>query len=340
MKKEVEEKKVTTMKDIAREANVSAATVSHVINQTKHISEPTRNRVLEVIKRYNYVPNSAAKNLRQQSTKTAGLVVSSFPDTFVTEMIFAIEQRAKETGYNLLLVNTNEDRDYEEKTINLLHSKLVDGIILSPTSNDIGYLQKYTNEDFPIVMVNRYESSIENIPRVTGDNFQLGYDATNHLLKHGHKKIGFIYSYPNVSTTNDRISGYKDALTHHNIPIREDFIVQGFAKAEEARAAVEQLLTTDNEISALFVQNDLMTIGAISKLKELNLSIPEDMAIIGFGDFSSSEIIDPPVTNILLPPDTIGRTAFDVLLNKMNNPHYMTHIELPPSLLIRNSCGC
>lgn len=340
MKKVVETKKVTTMKDIAREANVSVATVSHVINQTKHISEPTRKKVLEIIEQYNYVPNSAAKNLRQQSTKTAGLVVSSFPDSFVTEMIFAIEQRAKETGYNLLLVNTNEDRAYEEKTINLLHSKRVDGIILSPTSNDIGYLQKYTNESFPIVMVNRYESTIENIPRVTGDNFQLGYDATSHLLRHGHKKIGFIYSYPDVSTTNDRIRGYQEALTQFKIPIREDYIVQGYAKVDGAANAVEKLLTIDDEITALFVQNDLMTIGAIKKIKELNLTIPDDIAIIGFGDFSSSEIIDPPVTNIVLPPDMIGRTAFDVLLNKMNNPNYMTHIELPPSFNVRKSCGC
>ncbi|WP_346243228.1 LacI family DNA-binding transcriptional regulator [Shouchella clausii] len=329
-----------TMKDIAREANVSAATVSHVINNTKHISEVTRNKVLEVIKRHHYVPNSAAKNLRQQSSKTAGLVVSSFPDSFVTEMIFAIEERAKEMGYNLLLVNTNEDREYEEKTINLLHSKQVDGIILSPTSGDIQYLQNYTEDNFPIVMLNRYESTIKNIPRVTGDNFQLGYDATMHLLQHGHQKIGFIYSYPNVSTTDDRLRGYQEALKQYNIPYQEEFFVQGYAKVKGGSDAVQNLLTKDNQISAFFVQNDLMTIGAISKIKELKLRIPEDIALIGFGDFSSSHIIDPPITTILLPPETIGKTAFDMLLNKINNPNYMKHIELPPSMVVRKSCGC
>lgn len=333
-------KKEVTMKDIAKEANVSVATVSHVINNTKHISEDTRNKVLSVIARYNYVPNSAAKNLRQQTTKTAGLVVSSFPDSFVTEMIFGIEERAKEMGYNLLLVNTNEDSEYEEKTINLLHSKLVDGIILSPTSGDIQYLQKYTNDNFPIVMVNRYDSHINNIPRVTGDNFQLGYDATTHLLKHGHKKIGFVFSYPNVSTTDDRIRGYKKGLSHSQIPFYENYVVQGFATVKGGASAVQQLLKQEEDITALFVQNDLMTIGAIGKIKELGLSIPNDIAIIGFGDFSSSHIIQPPVTNIVLPPETIGRTAFDILLNKINNPNYMNHIELPPSMIIRKSCGC
>ncbi|MFD1851849.1 LacI family DNA-binding transcriptional regulator [Oceanobacillus bengalensis] len=333
-------KKEITMKDIAKEANVSVATVSHVINNTKHISDETRNTVLSVIKKYNYVPNSAAKSLRQQATKTAGVVVSSFPDSFVTEMIFAIEERAKEMGYNLLLVNTNEDSAYEEKTINLLHSKMVDGIILSPTSGDIQYLQKYTKDDFPIVMVNRYDSQIEHIPRVTGDNYQLGYEATMHLLKHGHKKIGFIYSYPNVSTTNDRIRGYKDALAQYQLPFTEDYLIQGYATANGGSAAVQQLIDKETEITALFVQNDSMTIGAISKIKELNLVIPDDIAVIGFGDFASSHIIEPPVTNIVLPAETIGRTAFDVLLNKINNPYYMSHIELPPSMLIRKSCGC
>jgi len=331
-------KKEVTMKDIAKEASVSVATVSHVVNNTKSISDDTRNKVLAVINRYNYVPNSAAKNLRQQSTKTAGLVVSSFPDSFVTEMIFGIEERAKEMGYNLLLVNTNEDSEYEEKTINLLHSKLVDGIILSPTSYDIKYLKGYTNDNFPMVMVNRYDSKITNIPRVTGDNFQLGYDATTHLLKHGHKKIGFVYAYKNVSTTDDRIEGYKEALNQFQVSFNEDHLVQGYATVKEGASAVQQLL--DKDITALFVQNDLMTIGAIGKIKENGLAIPNDVAIIGFGDFSSSHIIEPPVTNIVLPPETIGRTAFDVLLNKINNPNYMSHIELPPSMIIRKSCGC
>lgn len=329
-----------TMKDIANEANVSAATVSHVINGTKKITEERRNRVLEVIHKYNYVPNSAAKNLRQQSTKTAGLVVSSLPDSFVTDMTYGIEERAREMGYNLLLVNTNENSEYEEETINLLHSKLVDGIILSPTSSDIEYLHKFTNNNFPIVLVNRYDPKLKNIPRVTGDNFQTGYDATIHLLKHGHKKIGIVYSVPNVSTTNDRIKGYKEALKQYHLPFNENQLEQGYATVKGGANAVQNLLNREKDITALFVLNDLMTIGAISKIKELSLKIPDDIAIIGFGDFASSPIIDPPVTNIVLPPKTIGRTAFDVLLNKINNPSYMNHIELPPSMIIRKSCGC
>ncbi len=329
-----------TMKDIAREANVSVATVSHVINGTKNISEEKQSKIMDIIRKYNYIPNSTAKNLRQQTTMTAGLVVSSFPDSFITEMISGIEKRAREMGYNLFLVNTNEEKDYEEKTINLLHSKMVDGIILSPTSSDIEYLNRFTKDNFPIVLVNRYDPKVKNAPRVTGDNYQTGFDATIHLLKHGHKKIGIIYAVPNVSTTLDRIKGYKDALKQYNLPFNESYLEVGYATVNGGANAVKSLLDRESDVSALFILNDLMTIGAISKIKELSLKIPDDIALIGFGDFASSTIVDPPVTNIVLPPDTIGKTAFDVLLSKINNPAYVKHIELPPSLIIRKSCGC
>lgn len=328
------------MKDIAREANVSVATVSHVINGTKHITEEKYNKVMSIINKYNYIPNSTAKNLRQQSTKTAGLVVSSFPDSFVTAMVYGVEERAREMGYDLMLVNTNEDALYEEKTINLLYSKMVDGIILSPTSKNAGYLKKYTDQNYPIVLVNRYDPNIQNAPRVTGDNYQTGFDATLHLLNHGHKKIGVIFSVPNVTTTLDRITGYKDALAIHNIPFDEKLLELGYATVKGGANALHSLLNRDKDITAIFILNDLMTIGAISKLKELSMRIPEDIALIGFGDFPSADILDPPVTNIVLPPEIIGRTAFDVLLSKINNPNYLKYIELPPSLIVRKSCGC
>lgn len=329
-----------TMKDIAKEANVSIATISHVINGTKKISDEKFKEIKSIINKYNYVPNYSAKNLRKNKTMTAGLVVSSFPDTFITEMVYGVEERAREMGYQILLVNTNENNSYEEETIHLLHSKMVDGIILSPSSNDIGYLNKYTEDNFPVVLVNRYNSIAKNTPRVTGDNFQTGYDATTHLLNHGHKKIGVIFAVPNVSTTNDRINGYKEALRKYNIPFNESLLELGYATVKGGENAAKSLLEREKDISAIFILNDLMTIGVISRLKGQSIRIPEDIAIIGFGDFPSANIIDPPITNIILPPNTIGKTAFDVLLSKINNSDYNKHIELPPSMIIRKSCGC
>ncbi|KZE39010.1 LacI family transcriptional regulator [Bhargavaea cecembensis] len=329
-----------TMKEIAKEANVSVATVSHVINGTKQISKETHSRVMGVVRKYNYMPNQAAKTLKRQKTMTAALVVSSLPDTFVSELTYGVEERAREMGYHLMLVNTNENVPYEKETINVLHSNMVDGIILSPTSSDLEYLNEFTEAGFPIVLVNRYHPVVKNTPRVTGDNYQTGYDATLHLLEHGHRDIGIIYGVPDVSTTNDRIRGYRDALEAYGIPFNEDYLELGAATKKGAATAAEKLLTRSRKISALFILNDLMTIGTISKLKEMNLLIPDDVAIIGFGDFPSAEIIDPPVTNIIQPPEQIGRIAFDILLDKIENPESVKHVELPANLVIRKSCGC
>lgn len=328
-----------TMKDIAKEAGVSVATVSHVINDTKNITEPKRSKVLEIIEKYHYVPNSTAKNLRRQSTKTAAMVVSSFTDSFVNGMIYGVEQKAREMGYSLLLVNTNEDEEYEKKTINLLYSKMVDGIILSPTSNDIDYLNDFT-ESMPIVLANRFNPVVKNAPRVTGDNFRIGYDATTHLIQHGHRNIGVIYAVPDVSTTEGRLEGYRQALKENGISYDGDYLELGYATVEGGAKAAETLLKKRKDITALFIQNDLMTIGVISKLKEMSLRIPEGIALIGFGDSPSAAITAPPITNMVIPPQEIGTKAFESLSKLIDGEENIENIELPASMVIRKSCGC
>lgn len=331
-----------TMKMIAQEAGVSVTTVSHVINGTKKISEEKHKIIMDLIKKYNYVPNSMAQSLRNHSTRTAGLVVSSFPDSHVTNIVNGIGKRAQEVGYNLLFVNTNENPEYEKDTIHLLQSKMVDGLILSPTSNNLAYLQKLIDKHFPIVFVNRYDNMFDQIPRIGANDFQAGFDATTHLIKHGHKKIGVISgSRTNyVSTTENRIKGYTDALLKNNLENNEDYIRDTEATVEGGRRTVKSLLTKHKSLTALFCLNDLLTIGAIEALNEMRLSCSKDIAIIGCGDFEGASIIDPPITTIGLTPETIGITAFDALLSKINNKDYCQHIELPTSLLIRKSCGC
>ncbi|QHZ48469.1 LacI family DNA-binding transcriptional regulator [Bacillus sp. NSP9.1] len=329
-----------TMKRIAEECGVSVATVSHVINGTKHISEEKYRKITEVINKYHYVPHFSAKNLRQQRTKTAGLIVPSFPDSYVTGYINGIGNRARELGYSLLFINTNEDSDYERETVNLLHSNMVDGIILSPTSTHNDYLQPYIDKNFPIVLLSRHDPKLTSLPWVTADDYQAGYDATLHLINHGHERIGVIYAVPDISPTINRVEGYKAALSEYNISYNEDYLAKGFATVEGGEKAVISLLKEQENLTALFILSDLMTIGAVAACKKLGLKIGEDIAIIGFGDFDSAKILDPPITNISVSPDIIGKTAFDLLMNKINNPKYNRHIQLPSSLVVRKSCGC
>jgi LacI family transcriptional regulator len=334
-----EENVKVTMKDIAKEAGVSITTVSHVINGTKKISEEKYQLINQIIEKYKYVPDLTAKHLRTQKTRTVGLVISSRPDSYVNGIVSSVGSRAREFGYNVLHVNTEENLDSEKATLHFLGSHLVDGLILSPTSSNMTHLEDLIQKQFPLVLVNRYDPSYP-LPHVTADDFQAGYDATYHLLDHGHRHIGLIFAVSGVSTTIHRIEGYKKALEDFGLPYQESYIEHGHATVEGGLTAVRQLLTREKEITALFVLSDLMTIGCIKALNSLSRKCPDDVALIGFGDFEAATIINPPITNVSLPPDTIGRTAFDMLFNRMTNPSYAKSIQLPTSLIVRKSCGC
>lgn len=327
-----------TISDIAKEAGVSIATVSHVINGTKNISEKRRKKILEIIKRHNYVPNSAAINLRTNKTNTIALIISSFLDDYIIKLMEGVSNRAREENYNLLFINTNEDSDYEKEIIHLLQSGEVDGIILSSASIELESLKDYRSS-IPIVLLNRTASDNTKYPVISGNDFQVGYKATKHLLEQGHEQIGFIYGIPNVSPTLNRIKGYKAALKEYGIPYDESLLEWGKATKEGSIEATKTLIEKNPSITALFVQKDLMTIGTIIALREMNLRIPQDVALIGFGDFSSAEIIEPPITVITMPAKKIGEKACETLIEKINKQDHNLSVEFPCSLIIRKSCG-
>ncbi|ENH96143.1 LacI family transcriptional regulator [Gracilibacillus halophilus YIM-C55.5] len=332
-----------TMKEIAKEAGVSVTTVSHIINGTKRMTDHTYNRVMDVVNKYNYIPNYSAKNLRNNSTKTAGLIVPSFPDSFVTKYTNSIALRAREMGYNLLFVNSNEDTDYEEETLKLFSSQMVDGVILAPAakySQPSPYDVTDIIESLPIVLISRYHDAFTNSPIIKQDDFQAGFDAGNHLLMHGHQRVGIIYAVQDISPTVDRIKGFRHALQQRGIQLEEEQIVNGEATTKGGEKAVRRLLHDQPDITGLFILNDSMSVGVISGLKEMEISIPDDVALIGFGDFPSASIIDPPITTIGLSPETMGQTAFDLLLNKISNKDYHNKVEVPTHLIQRKSCGC
>ena len=327
-----------TISDIAEEAGVSIATVSHVINGTKNISEKRKRKILEIIEKHNYVPHSAAKNLRTSKTNTIALVISSFLDDYIIKLMEGVSKKAKENRYNLLFVNTHEDANYEKKIINLLQSGKVDGIILSSASIDLESLIDM-NSNIPIVLLNRSTSKECDYPVITGNDYEVGYKATKHLLDKGHKQIGFIYAIPNVSPTVNRINGYKKALEEYSIPFDNNLLEWGKATKEGSAEATKALIKRNPSISALFVQKDVMTIGTVMALREMNLSIPEDIAIIGFGDFTSADVLDPPITVITMPAIEIGEKACEVLIKEMQKKPYSNNNDFPCKLIIRDSCG-
>ncbi|KMY45812.1 LacI family transcriptional regulator [Bacillus sp. FJAT-27916] len=337
-----EKKNKTSIKDVAAMAEVSTATVSHVINGTRYVSEEVTTKVKEAMKELNYVPNPVARTLRSQNSHLVGLIVpvKEFTDTanaFFMIVAQGIEQTLSKNGYKLILCNSYENPDLEKEHIQMFHNQLVDGIILVPTGNDYSYLADLPiNNDSPIVFIDRKPQNYQGNCVLT-DNFQGAYAAAKHLIEKGHKHIGFITGELGLTTSDKRLEGYKQALADHHLSFNEKYVKIGNASLEDGYRIAKEFME-QKEVSALFVANNVMTMGAISYFQEHYIKIPDEMAIIGFDDYEWMKIINPSLTTVKQPAYEMGQKAAEVILdcikNKQEKP---TDYMLDTSLIIRRS---
>ncbi|SHJ80771.1 LacI family DNA-binding transcriptional regulator [Tepidibacter formicigenes] len=327
-----------TIKDIAKFAGVSATTVSKIINnKDENISDATRQRVLDLMKEYNYVPNKIAKSLVTKKTNTIGLVIPDIRNPFFPELARGAEDRANEKGYNIIFCNTDDDAEKEEKYINMLVEKMVDGIVFTASSRRGSEFNKGNKFSVPIVVVDR-DIDIEGIKgKVTVDNFIGGYQGTKHLLDLGHREILFLSGPLKSKTSINRLEGYKKALKEFNVDFDEEYVIEGNYKSQWGYEAVKNI---GNKIkyTALFCGNDLIAIGAIKALKEMKLKVPDDVSIVGFDDIYMSSLIDPELTTIRQPNYEMGYKAIDILIDALENKEKnVKKIDLIPQLIIRKS---
>ncbi|RTQ94133.1 LacI family DNA-binding transcriptional regulator [Lysinibacillus telephonicus] len=324
-----------TIKDIAKEAGVSTASVSHVLNGTKKLSESTTKKVMDVINKYNYIPSENAKKLRNDHTKTIGVMVSSIQDHYVSGIIMELSDVIRSNGYEMLFINTSENLDYEKEAIKLLIAQRVEGLIISPVNSSS--LSKYQDlfKELPIVQVLRYDTAL-SLPKVTADDFNAGYLATKHLLSQGYKKIAIIYSKKTINPTFDRIKGCQQALLEFS-NTNTLFLEQGFATVEGGAKAFEEIYRRHPDVDGVFALNDFMAIGCLMKIKELKLKCPEQIGVVSFGDFASAELIEPSVTAIHVENKEIGRKAAHKLFNILNNHPFEQEEKVELLLKVRNS---
>ncbi len=214
---------MATMKDVAKLADVSVTTVSHVINDTRYVSPELTQRVNEAIEELNYRPDPLAQGLSKGKSQTIALVVSDIVNPFFPQVARGVEDCVRENEYSLILTNTDENPDQEKHTISLLQSKRVDGFIISPTRSGIDNLKSLLNEGFPIVCIDREVPELQ-VDQVYTNNRKGAYEATEHLIKQGHEKIGIILELTEISSFSERVEGYKKALQDHSIEINEDYI--------------------------------------------------------------------------------------------------------------------
>lgn len=329
---------MVTIKDVAARAGVSVATVSYVINGTKVVAPETAARVRKAIEELDYQPNAVAQSLRKRSTRVLGMVVSDIGNPFFATLVKGAEDCARTYGYNLIITNTSENPENEKTCLNLLFRRRVDGIIIAPTGHNEALVRRFIRQGMHVVFVDRVLPGLE-VPAVLSENEKGAYNATSHLLDHGHRRIGIILGLPQVSTTWERLEGYKRALADYGVELDKNLIVFGDSRIAGGKEACQKLISHSLDLTAIFITNNLMTIGAMQGLRELSLSCPSDISVVGFDDFEWTEAFYPPLTVVAQRPYDIGWQAVEILLNlhKGEEPSENPVIRLETELKVRGS---
>lgn len=337
-------KGLTTLSDIAREAGVSKMSVSRAINNRPKISAETRQRVLKVARRLNYNPNRHARALSTNRSYLIGIVVPDMMHSFFSEMSRGIESLTKPAGYQNLICNTDEDPALEMSEVSALLSH-TDGLIiataLGPT--DTKFYRQIIKDGAQIVLVDRYLNGLR-CPVVRTDDVMAGMLGAEHLIKLGHRRIGYLCG---VRTSNaaDRFLGYKQALKKHKLPFDPSLVrISGFPYEETGYEVVAYWIREGSMPPAVLVFSDPAAIGAMRAAADAGLRVPEDLAIVGCGRIRYGDLLRVPLTTVSWPPRGIGRAAASQLIEMIENKRGGTRrvggeTIFSPVLVVRSSCG-
>lgn len=310
--------KHVTIKDVARQLNVSISTVSRAFNDKYDIRQETRQRILRVAQEMGYRPNPIARKLIQQKTFNVGVVVPEFVNSYFPEVIIGIQEVLIEKGYQVLVMQSGECYTTELKNVKTLEENMVDGMIISlcrEVHNNDHYLPML-EKGYPLVFFNRVD---EKIPasKVIFDDFKWSYFATEHLVKQGYRKIFHFSGYQHLNLSQNRIRGFRKALDKFRIPYSDAHIIETGFFMEEGQRVMERLIAEGNLPEAIFAANDPTAIGAMKAIKQAGLRIPADIALVGFSESQLAEVVEPALTSVIQPTFEIGKTAANLLLRQI-----------------------
>ncbi len=326
-----------TSHDVAKKAGVSVATVSRVLNGSPLVTESARRKVLRAIKELNYQPNRAAQRLRAGRSHVIGLIISDIQNPFFTSVVRGIEDVAYQQGYSLVLCNSDEDPEKEKLYLNVMRSEEVAGVILASASEANPQVDDLIAHNIPVVAIDR-QIDDRPIDSVLAANIDGARAAVSHLIEQGHRRIGFIGLPLTRTPGKERYEGYQRALRDHQLPVSPEYVRIADAKQPGGYASTRDLLTQQAYVTALFVANNLMTLGALDAIRERGLKIPDDISIIGFDDMPWANLLQPPLTAIAQPTYELGRHAAELLLSRLkerNQP--VVHEHLETQLIVRGS---
>jgi len=328
-----------TSQDVAKRAGVSIATVSRVLNNAPHVRPEIRRKVLRAVKALNYQPNRTAQRLRARQSKVLGLIISDIQNPFFTSVVRGIEDVAYQNGYSLVLCNSDEDPEKEKLYVDVMRAEAVAGVIIASASETQPHIDTLLDTHIPVVALDRRIKD-RRVDSVLVSNVQGAYQAVTHLIERGHRYIGFIGLPLNRTTGRERFEGYQRALRQHHLPVVRARMRISDAKQQGGYAAAQDLLAHQPRLTALFVANNLTTLGALQAIHERGLRIPDDISIVGFDDMPWATLLHPPLTAVAQPTYELGRQAAELLLARLKDPRKpVAHVQLPTTLIVRGSTG-
>lgn len=337
--------KRATTKDVAELAKVSRTTVSFVLNNVPgmRIGEETRQRVIEAARQLDYHPDATARRMVKGRTNTIGFVLRQTPDQvfsdrFLPQVLLGLSKAAAAQSYHLLIEPSPPDGDHRDYT-RLIRERHVDGIVLSGPRFDDEELIRLHTEEAAIVLMGQLPHT--DLPFVDVDNVGGAQLATEHLIRLGHRRIGFISNaQPTYTASADRLAGYQAALQAAEIPFDENLVRYGDFTPISGETAMRDLLQIDPRPTAAFVASDTVLLGALKAIRAARLDIPNDMALVGFDDVPLAEFLDPPLTTIRLPAYGLGWGAAEMLIRRINQETIkQPAVLLETELIVRKSCG-
>ena len=333
-----------TIRDIARLAGVSVATVSGVLNNKPTVKPVLVERVKKAMDALDYHPDQVARSLRVRRTSTIGMVIADVTNPFFTEVIRGVEKEAQSNGYSVILCDANEDPDLEQRHLSSLFARRVDGVLLAETSSS-PIRESRIHKRFPIVLIDRVPPGFAGAAVIT-DNFSAAYEGTRHLIQLGHHRIAIITGQLSLSNGLDRLEGFRKALQEQHLALPDEYLQHGNFQLESGYQCGLELMRLPVPPTAVFSCNNKMTLGLMRALGELRVKCPETLSVLGFDDFEWSAYFTPRLTTIAQPTYEMGSQAMQMLLRMLQEPAgndghaggtHETIVRLKAELRVRDS---
>lgn len=328
---------MASIKDVAQRARVSTTTVSHVVNRTRFVSDPVRHEVEAAIRELNYVPSAVARSLKSNSTKTIGMLIPNCSNPYFAEIVRSVEDHCFGAGYTLILCNTDDEPHRQSAYLQALTEKRIDGMIIISTGEGKDFQRMLHGLPIPMVLLDREIDEV-NCDLVETAHLQGGLMATEHLIGLGHRRIACLAGPANLNSSAQRIEGWRSALAQAGLTAPSELLWHSDFTSQGGFNTMQAILASPQAPTAVFVCNDLMSIGALSAAHQAGIQIPQQMSLIGFDDIELAQFASPALTTIAQPKQRIGIAAVDMVLERIQGGRIQARqVILLPELIVRNS---